>query len=762
MRAKRYVKRIVLAICMVCGLGIIEASAVSDDVLYISTAGNDAWSGTLDVPNAKRSDGPLATLKKAQSVVRGIIAKGPSQPVEVQIRGGEYILESTVVFGPEDAGTKACPITYRAYPGEKPVFTGARKLTDWKPCTKDPAGLPAVAKGKLWTAEIPKALKGKWQIKTLYDGQTLLPRARSEIFKTAQVPYVEDYNCQPKEYMRKLTPDMPAVKFSREMHYQNDDMRAWSNPRDIEIFLSPTHRWLINMLPLERIDTGSKTAWFAVDPTYMLTGHQPKSGKMGASNKYQIENAIDHLDQAGEWVFNSNEGRIYMWPTQTLASADIRAPYLQEFILVEGIEDKTPVRYVNFEGLTFHHGLRETWQVGDKGLQHDWEMYDKGNAILRFRHAEDCSVKSSVFSASSGGGVRLDLHCQRITVDSSVFAYLGGTGILLSGYAPGTKDENKNNTISNNYIHHVGQIYLHAPGIFITQSGHNLISHNTIHDLHYNGMVISGCRPHELYLAKPLANRREWGSSLRMDECQPFIDKAIAQRKITSIEIYAPLLHARENLITDNEIYRTMLTLGDGNGIYFSAMGISNRVERNYLHDIDHSAGSMRLDDNSLYTIINNNVMRDGNYAFEIKGPMEVNHNFFINMKLIMGRNFNLFKGGQNVLFSDQPGNKFYLGRSRNRETGKFKKVPVYKEFTSWDSILFAAKAPDGVTPGQDLIPAEQRGKSEVGMLYTDPMFDKDAMKHKIFRFLPGSPAAKLGIKPLDMSKVGSTLAEKQ
>jgi hypothetical protein len=35
-------------------------------------------------------------------------------------------------------------------------------------------------------------------------------------------------------------------------------------------------------------------------------------------------------------------------------------------------------------------------------------------------------------------------------------------------------------------------------------------------------------------------------------------------------------------------------------------------------------------------------------------------------------------------------------------------------------------------------------------------------MKKKIFRFLPGSPCEKLGIKPLDLSSVGSTVQDLQ
>ena len=46
-----------------------------------------------------------------------------------------------------------------------------------------------------------------------------------------------------------------------------------------------------------------------------------------------------------------------------------------------------------------------------------------------------------------------------------------------------------------------------------------------------------------------------------------------------------------------------------------------------------------------------------------------------------------------------------------------------------------------------------------VAMLFADPLFDEEAMNKKIFRFKPGSPAEKLGIKSIDLSNVGSTLA---
>ena len=39
-------------------------------VFYVSTLGNDQWSGRLPAPAANRQDGPLATLTAARNAIR--------------------------------------------------------------------------------------------------------------------------------------------------------------------------------------------------------------------------------------------------------------------------------------------------------------------------------------------------------------------------------------------------------------------------------------------------------------------------------------------------------------------------------------------------------------------------------------------------------------------------------------------------------------------------------------------------------------------
>ncbi|MGJ8640521.1 MAG: right-handed parallel beta-helix repeat-containing protein [Opitutaceae bacterium] len=707
-------------------------------------------------------DGPIGSLEAARLHVRDLKNQHPRQPIEVLIKGGVYSLRETVVFGLEDSGSEGAPVIYKAFPGESPVFTGGVPITGWKQLSSNPKGASEEALGNLWVAKVPKTYTGKqWMIRSLYDGETLLNRARSGSFKYKDVEKKNDSNRQGKKLTSVLDYEGdPLPPFDREIHFKDDDLKDWPNPSDIELILKD-RPWLANVIALESIDTKNKIAHLAVDPTY-----QP----INPNNRYWVENAIEHLDEPGEWVVNTQEGLIYMWPEKDVADMNVIAPYLQEFIRVEGTEDGPFVSHLRFEGLTFTHGVRDTLHEEDKGLQHDWEMYDKGNAVIRFRFAEDCELSSCVIKASSGTGIRLDLHCQRIKIASNHLHHLGGGGILLSGYGPGTKDVNKNNVVHDNYIHHIGELLLHSAAIFIAQSGNNEITHNTIQDVPYNGIVVSGCRPHEFYLVNRIPFRRAWVSSIRFEECEPYIKKGLASKSQNRLSHFLPLLHARENKIIMNDISRTLLKLHDGNAIYFSAMGVDNLVERNYLHQNHDTAGAVRLDDNPSFTIIRENVITQSERGFGLKGPADVSNNFIFTETFLRGRSLPGWLGGTKQVL---PVRNIFMPPASSKSSGglyltddRAKERPFYENLPKMEnSIYFTANTSKQYVPktalGNDLFSGKPVtfGQDSVKLQYIDPMFDEEAMKEGLYRFREGSPAEKLGIKPIDLRKVGSSLA---
>ncbi|HUV66635.1 MAG TPA: hypothetical protein VMW24_22300, partial [Sedimentisphaerales bacterium] len=143
-----------------------QAGAVN---LHVCIEGRDGWSGTLAQPNAGRTDGPLATLTGARDAIRRLKSRGPlAEPVRVIVADGTYALAGPLVLTHLDSGTQACPISYEAASGAKPVFTGGRSITRFR---QGPDGL--------WEARLPEVASGEWYFEQLFVNGRRAVRART-------------------------------------------------------------------------------------------------------------------------------------------------------------------------------------------------------------------------------------------------------------------------------------------------------------------------------------------------------------------------------------------------------------------------------------------------------------------------------------------------------------------------------------------------------------------------------------------------------
>ena len=145
----------------------MAAQRFAKDDLFVSPKGNDNWSGRLPKPNKDGTDGPLASLAGAQQALRrrkGLardkhdapLSAGLNRPVTVWLRGGRYELTAPVVFTPADSA----PITFKAFPREKPVLDGGRRITGWKQ-TK-------IHGRTAWVVDLPEVADGTWQFRSLF------------------------------------------------------------------------------------------------------------------------------------------------------------------------------------------------------------------------------------------------------------------------------------------------------------------------------------------------------------------------------------------------------------------------------------------------------------------------------------------------------------------------------------------------------------------------------------------------------------------
>jgi len=704
-------KQLMIMMLVLTAGTLCRAAEMKSD-FYVSPSGSDNWSGTLAVPNAQGSDGPFATLERARDAVRDL-KKKKSTDILVLVREGTYQFEKTVVFGLDDSGVGDSTITYAAYPGETPVFSSGREIKGWKKVSGTLAGLPDAAQGKVLEASV----SGKFL--TLYDDAGMLPRAQSERF-------------------------VPSGSVN-ELNYPKGLMKNWPNVTDVEIVVRPTRLWTMNILPVASVDEKAGVARTAISATYGMN-------KIGC----WIENVVEQLDKPGEWALNTKEGKVYLWPR---GETPVMAPQLIEFIRIEGDVDKkgpkdVPVRNLCFRGLTFKHGERYTLTKDDAGTQHDWDMFDKDNALVRLRGAENCAIEECHFLYSGSGAIRVDLHGQKNKIIGNHIEHLGGGGILLCGYGPGTKDVNKNNLVYNNNIHHIGEIYWQSPGIFLCQSGENRIANNLIHHTNYSGMIVSGIVTR--FFVKQ--NKRESSRAIRWHE----IGKLPANPELEDVR---PYMHTRNNVIENNEIHNVMQILGDGNGIYVRGCGPGNVIRGNYIHHLVspiNGQSGMRTDGGQMDTLFTGNLL----YKCKSQGmTLKLNNRFENNiiadviaprgtyLKIVEGpmagasnkRNI-YYSTKADCTFISEPGG----GSGKVGEDRRGRVAARMKDIDS-DYNIYYCKADN--SRSDSVLKKLQGDGVDTNSRAVDPMFVDP--ENGDFRFKLESPALKMGIIPIDISQIG-------
>lgn len=699
--------------------------------LYVSTEGNDSWSGALPEPNADRTDGPLATLEAARDRLRGGERKRRGDLL-VLIRGGTYVLEKTFVLGIEDGAPDTSRVVWAAYPGERPVFTSGVAITGWRKLEDAPEALPEAARSRVWVADLPA---GVGRFHALYDSEGLLARARTELFmptKDGSAAGAYDGDLDPL----------------RCMFFPRGKLKAWDNLEDVEVYLR-AHNWTMNLLPLESVDEDAQIAFTKLPGTYPF---EPRRVWWDQRNPWRpsaaVENVLEALDASGEWVVDTKTRKVHLWPRGERPQG-IFAPRLRELIRVEGEVDvdgpvDRPARGLIFRGLTFTCGDRDVWTQDDVGIQHDWEMVDKPDALVRFRGAERCAVEDCTFTQSGGTAVRLDLHCQHCRVTGCEISHMGQGGIMLIGYGPGAKDVNKHNAIINNHIHHCGEIYTHSHGLVLSQSGGNRVAHNYLHDMPRKAICLTGARLS--FYRDRTDPRREWGKGIRWREVgEPKTWDDVVQ-----------FSHTRGNVVEYNEVARCLQKMGDGAAINVSGAGPGNVLRRNYVHDIfsaedEWLAGCFRTDDDQAGTLICENVVaRSNTSACEHKGENAFVNNIVVGMDpartIALGAAWGPLlrsRFERNILIGTRADARFY------HPLGDLELLGVAEID---HNIYYRVDAAPPAPMGPDLAALRALGHDQNSILADPLLMD---WENGDYRLRPDSPAHALGIHSLDVRQAG-------
>jgi hypothetical protein len=558
----------------------ICANASAAD-FHVAPNGSDASPGSKEQP--------FATLEKACAAARGQAGS------TVWLHGGTYWMDKTLVLTPADSG-----LAIRAVDKETPVLSGGLPVAGWRKLTGEPAGVTAAAKGKLWTADIPKG----WCFHYLYVDGAPMPRAKL---------HNAHWRKWPTDFSRGTpTKDGQPVTFKNKAILQNLPANG-----DVEMVCIMAQYGVMGNGVMTQVNPETGTAVWNSTQTHL--GFRTRD-----PNRYTLENALPFIDQPGEWSVDSTQGRIYYWPESGEMKKDCRviAPKTYELIRLQGDEaGKKWVEKVSVSGLTMAYTDRlpeDKWP--ESWLRRQWEHVD---AMVYLQGAKDCVIAGNRLLHSGASGITLDHFCQGNRVEGNEIGWPGSDGIFLCGYGPGTLDVNRENLITRNWIHNMGQgNYWHSNAIQIYQSGHNQITLNLLENSAYSCISIVGAAPKFMedpeYFFKDNpgdANRqfKLWSMfTIRSEDFPKEIQDGVRNKtcKFTR-ETIKPYLHSNENIIENNIVVEPEQILDEGGAIYAWCAGKGNVWKDNIVFKSAGMPGSsiLALDDIAEYFTITGNVI---------------------------------------------------------------------------------------------------------------------------------------------------------
>ncbi|MBL7189834.1 MAG: right-handed parallel beta-helix repeat-containing protein [Phycisphaerae bacterium] len=414
----------------------------------VALNGNDSWSGRLSAPNHHQSDGPFATIERAQRAVRELKSKiylpkpepverrwigspheyGSGRDILVLIRGGYYSLDKPVLFTAADGGErietdlpsgafeyhklKDHYVTYAAYPGEIPVISGGKRIRPW------------THNNGVWTAQVAGI-----KVQNLVANGKTLALARSP----------NDGYFTPPRFSQS----------AQELFFRKDELHQWPAMEDNRVVM--LLRWHTGINSFARVDEGRQIAYLT----------KPQPGLIIVPPRYYVENVEALLDSPGEWFFDQKSRKLSLIVPKTISNpndADVVAPTLDRLVFIQGTREK-PVRNLRFYGLQFEGTV-------------------PGGEAVSYNYAHNCELVDGQIRCMAGTGVFLGKGCYQNRILSNRFESIEEGAIVVSGDARPSNwtDIIRESTVSHNHVNNCGGTNILASNSLHTRIAHNLIT----------------------------------------------------------------------------------------------------------------------------------------------------------------------------------------------------------------------------------------------------------------------------------------------
>jgi hypothetical protein len=674
---------------------VLTSSATDADFradLYVSTVGDDSWSGRLPAVNANRTDGPLATITAAQQAVQKIRLQQPDRehPIVVAIREGTYQLTRPLDFTPADSGSEQVPIIYQAYGNERPVISGGRVIKDWQ----------IDSQGR-WCADLQEVKQGNWRFCQLFvnDQRRFRPRLPEQGYY---------------KISRQLEPSAKADgKGHDRFGFNAGEIQAdWANLQDVEIVAF--HFWAASRIPIAEVDTQEHAV--------TLQGHTTGSSwwaQLQEDHRYQIENVKEALHKPGQWYLDRPSGRLIYIPRagETVENTSVVAPRLQNLLLLHGAAAKRLwVQHIQFRGLTFAYA---NWPITPAGQSFPQAEINLGAAVAAMgaRHIvfQDCAVRHvGEYAMGFGPG------CRNNRISGCELVDLGAGGIKIGSALPTewgnmleSPDDDEalvsHHTVEDCLIAHAGRLHPAAIGVWVGHSPYNVIRHNDVYDLYYSAFSLGWV----------------WGygfSKANHNEVAFNHAHHIGQRVLSDMGCIYTLGISPGTTIHDNHFHDVVSYDYGGWGLYTDEGSTGVQMTNNLVYRC--SRGGFHQHYGKENRIENNIFAYGGEHQIQ-RTRTEEHISFFFEHNIVLWDNDSPLFG------SNWKDNNYRLDNNVYWQMGKPVTFPEGVNLEQW----------------------RQQRNQDLHSLIADPEFVDPA--HDDYRLKADSPALKVGFQPFDYTRAG-------
>ena len=312
------------------GLGVLLILFCSFDI-YVSPSGKDTNNGSAATPKATLS----AALRQAREM-RRLNAAGIENGINIILKGGTYEQYEPLYVRPEDSGTAQSPITISGAAGEKVIVSGGVKITNWK------------KSGKLLVADVPDFNGRPLDFRQLWMNGQKAVRARD----------VADF----EKMYRIIRND----KVNQVLWVPTKAVKAILKAPYAEMVLH--QMWAVSFLRIKSIEIhGDSAAVTFHNPESKLQFERPWPQPMigaGVNSPFYLTNALELLDQPGEWYHDIRSHKLYYYPKAGEKINEAVVPAIETLVQVEGTTDR-PVQNIIFKNISFNY---TTWmRPSEKG-----------------------------------------------------------------------------------------------------------------------------------------------------------------------------------------------------------------------------------------------------------------------------------------------------------------------------------------------------------------------------------------------------------